>query len=201
MIVRYGKEDRKRTCASVRSSLSAQAWRVTAGSEAAETTDLRPEGRGERPRGRCRGCQHQAARGLGWVVCLIQVNCRQAPSKSVELKMLNGSGQNGNAVRLPRLFSRGTRISNTAGVLAGTNPLVSSMGNTVNPMSRSIRGAGALARDAGGTAGRGSWRKRRPLYNGVDRRGVVTLPRKRAHFQPVVRDDRDCRTASGGDRK
>ncbi|MDH4081500.1 MAG: efflux RND transporter permease subunit, partial [Nitrospira sp.] len=35
MIVRYERKHRKRTCASVRSSLSAQARRVTAGSEAA----------------------------------------------------------------------------------------------------------------------------------------------------------------------
>ena len=40
MIVGYEKDDRKRTCASVRSSLSAQAWWVTTGSEAAETTYL-----------------------------------------------------------------------------------------------------------------------------------------------------------------
>jgi len=38
MIVRHDKEVDEGTCASVRSSLSAQAWRVTAGSEAAETT-------------------------------------------------------------------------------------------------------------------------------------------------------------------
>ena len=44
MIVRHEKEDRQRTCASVRSSLSAQAWRVTAGSEAAETTYPGPQG-------------------------------------------------------------------------------------------------------------------------------------------------------------
>ena len=46
MIVRYEKDIRKRTCASVRSSLSAQARRVTVESEAAETTYPRPSGRG-----------------------------------------------------------------------------------------------------------------------------------------------------------
>ena len=46
MIVRY---ESKRTCASVRSSLSAQVWRVTAGSGAAETTYPDPQGSGMRP--------------------------------------------------------------------------------------------------------------------------------------------------------
>jgi len=49
MIVRYERKDRKRTCASVRSSLSAQARRVTAGSEAAETTYSDPQGSDMRP--------------------------------------------------------------------------------------------------------------------------------------------------------
>lgn len=47
MIVRNDKEERKRTCASVRSSLSTQAQRVTAGSEAVETTYLRARARGD----------------------------------------------------------------------------------------------------------------------------------------------------------
>ena len=50
MIVRY---ESKRTCASVRSSLSAQARLVTVGSEAAETMYPRPSGRG--------GCREEAA--------------------------------------------------------------------------------------------------------------------------------------------
>jgi len=63
MIVRYEKEVCQRTCASVRSSLSAQAWWVTAGSEAAETTYPNPQGsdRGREVTGR--DCQHQAVWG------------------------------------------------------------------------------------------------------------------------------------------
>ena len=89
----------------------------------------------------------------------------------------------------------------TAGVLAGTNPLVSSMRNTVNPTSRSREGASVLARAAEGIAGRGCRSKRTPVCNGLDRRcvshGNITPSRKRAHFRQVVCDERDCRTASG----
>lgn len=201
MIVRYSKEDGKRTCASVRSSLSAQAWRVTAGSEAAETMYPRPQGRGGWPRDHYRGCKHRAARGLGWVVGPTYVNCCQAPSKSVEPKMLRGSGQNGNAAGYSACCTRSTRTHKAVGVSAGTNPRVSSMGNTVNPIPRSRVGADALARGVVGVAGRGSWKKRRRFCNGADRRCHITLPRKRAHFQPVVYDERDCRTVLGGECK
>lgn len=93
----------------------------------------------------------------------------------------------------------------TAGVLAGTNPLVSSTRNSVSPISRLRKEAGVPARAVVGVAGKGGWRKRRPVCNGSDRRcagnGNIALSRKRAHFQLVVRDERDCRTVFGGNRK
>jgi hypothetical protein len=105
------------------------------------------------------------------------------------------------AVKLLRLLFSGHTDISTAGVLAGANPLVSSMRNTVNPLPRLRKEAGVPARGAVGVAGKGNWRKRMPPCNGVDRRCNITLPRKRAHFQSVVRDERARRTASGGDRK
>jgi hypothetical protein len=119
--------------------------------------------------------------------------------------MLNGSGQNGIAVGCSALRSRSTRTLKTAGVLAGTNPPVSSMRNTVNPTFRFREEAGALARAADGIAGRGCRSKRMPVCNGLDRRcvihGNITPPRKRAHFRQVVDDERDCRTALGRNSK
>lgn len=114
--------------------------------------------------------------------------------------MLSGSGQQVSRSAAPQR-TRSTRTFKTAGVSAEATPLVSSMRNTVNPMSRSHEGAGALARAAVGIAGKGSWRKRTPPCNGADRRCNITLPRKRAHFQSVVRDEKDCRTTLGGNRK
>jgi hypothetical protein len=119
--------------------------------------------------------------------------------------MLSGSGQNGNAVSCSALCTRSTRIIKTVGVLAGTNTRVSSMRNTVNPMFRSLAGAGALARVAQGAAGIGKWRKRRRFGNRADRGCVgndnITSLRKQAHFRSVVRDEKACRTASRGNRK
>ena len=184
----------------MRSSLSAQAWRVTAGSEAAETMYPRPTGRDSS----CEAVARlPASSGLGARLGGMS-NVSELPSGTVKIsraqdaEWLRPKWYRG---RLLRLLSRSTRTHMTVGVLAGTNPPVSSMGNTVNPMSRFRPGAGALARGAVEIAGTGSWRKRRPLCNGADRCGEVAPPRKRAHFQPVVRDERDCRTALGGDCK
>jgi len=70
--------------------------------------------------------------------------------------------------------------------------------NTVNPTCR-LTEDGASARTAAGMAGRGSWSKRTPLGNRVDRGD--TSPRKRADFQQVVRYERTGRTFTGGNRK
>jgi hypothetical protein len=115
--------------------------------------------------------------------------------------MLSGSGQKGNAISCSACGTRSTRIVKIAGVMAGTNPRVSSMRNTVNPLSRFREEAGVPARGAVEAVGKGTWRKRMPPCNGVDRRCDITPPRKRAHFQSVVRDERTRRTASGGHRK
>jgi len=114
--------------------------------------------------------------------------------------MLSGSGQQVSRSAAPQR-TRSTRTFKTAGVSAEANLLVSSMRNTVNPMSRSREGAGGLVRAAVGIAGIGSWRKRMPPCNGADKRCNITLLRKRAHFQPVVRDENECRTTWGGNRK
>jgi hypothetical protein len=132
------------------------------------------------------------------VVCPTHVNCRAGTvkiSRAKDAERLRPKGYRG---RLLRRCTRSTRTRKTAGVLAGTTPLVSSTRNTVNPMSRSREGAGVSVRDADGAAGRGCWRKPRPLCNGADRRGAelgaITPLRKQAHFQLVVRDERDGRT-------
>ena len=82
---------------------------------------------------------------------------------------------------------------------AGANSFVSVQLNIVNPTFRLGFEAGASARNADGVAGRGDWRKRRPLYNGADR-GFASL-RKQADFQLVVRDERTRRTFTGGNSK
>ena len=119
--------------------------------------------------------------------------------------MLSGSGQKGNAVSCSACCTRSTRIIKIAGVLAGTNPCVSSMRNTETPLSRFHRGAGALARVVVAAAGTGERSKRTRLGNQVDRDYVgddnmISL-RKQAHFRWVVQDERACRTASGRNRK
>jgi hypothetical protein len=82
---------------------------------------------------------------------------------------------------------------------------MSSQSNIVNPTFRPSPAnrswAGASARNANGMAGRGSWKKRKPLCNGADKSWNITPPCKRADFQPVVRDETAGRTFIGGNRK
>jgi hypothetical protein len=78
---------------------------------------------------------------------------------------------------------------------------MSSQSNIGNPTFRRQVAAGASARNAMGLAGVGCWKKLRPLCNGTDRSGNITLPRKRADFQRVVRDERAGRTFTGGNSK
>ncbi len=84
---------------------------------------------------------------------------------------------------------------------AGANSFMSLQLNMVNPTSRLRVEAGASARNAVGVAGRGCWKKRRPLCNGADRDCNITPPRKRADFQRVVRDERTRRTFTGGNQQ
>jgi hypothetical protein len=114
--------------------------------------------------------------------------------------MLTGSGQKARS----RLFQRthGTHGHSRLPVWwAGTNSFVSLGTNIVNPTLRPGCGAGASARNADGVAGRGCWKKRRPLCNGADRDCNIIPPCKRADFQLVVRDERTNRTFTGGNRK
>ncbi len=117
-----------------------------------------------------------------------------------EPKMLTGSGQKARN----RLFhcKHGTHGHSRLPVwYAGANSFVSLETNIVNPTFRLGCGAGASARNADGMAGRGCWKKRRPLCNGADRGCNITPPCKRADFQRVVRDEITRRTFTGGNSK
>jgi hypothetical protein len=117
-----------------------------------------------------------------------------------EPKRLTGSGQKARS----RLFhcKHGTHgHSRLPAWQAGANSFVSLELNIINPTFRPGFGAGASARNADGMAGRGDWRKQRPLCNGVDRDCNIVLPCKRADFQLVIRDERTRRTFTGGNSK
>jgi hypothetical protein len=77
---------------------------------------------------------------------------------------------------------------------------MSSGRNIVNPSSRLVE-EGVIARCAEGMPGRGCWKKRMPFGNRADRGCDITLPCKRADFQPVVRDEITNRTFIGGNSK
>jgi hypothetical protein len=85
-----------------------------------------------------------------------------------------------------------------AGGEARTNSSVSLDSNMVSLTSRLWK-AGRSARRAVGVAGRGCWRKRRPLGNRADRSNA--LPRKRAEFQRVIGNERTGKTFKGGNSK
>lgn len=72
--------------------------------------------------------------------------------------------------------------------------------NTVNPTTR-LTEAGAAAKHAEELAGRACWKKPTPSGNRLDRGCNITLPRKRADFQRVIRDERTRRTFTGGNPK
>jgi hypothetical protein len=135
------------------------------------------------------------------MTCPTQVNC-QSTVMSNKPKALNRLEPTGNAVGCPHC-GLGHTDRNAAGVEAGANSFRSLEPNVVNPTSCSEdhTGAGESARNAVGMAGRGDWKKRRPLCNGVDRSCNMTLPRKRADFQMVVHDEKTSRTFTGGNRK
>ncbi len=61
--------------------------------------------------------------------------------------------------------------------------------------------AGVAVRHAVEAAGRGGWRKRMPLCNGVDRSCDITPLCKQADFQQVVVDEKTYRIFEGGNRK
>ena len=191
----------ERTCGSVRSSLSAPAHPATEALEAAETTYLRLRAK-RFPRGSLQGCQRKGGLRVRLDGMSKANELPQAPSNYDEPKTLKGSNQKVLQSAAPLLIW-GTRTHTAAGVEAGTKPSELLERNMVNPTSRPgcKVGAGGFARNAVRMAGRGNWRKRRPLCNGADRSGGITSPRKRADFQSVVQDERVSRTFTGGNRK
>ena len=200
MIVRYEHLVVRRTCGSVRSSLSAPARLVTVGSEAAETTSLH---RRDEERSARRFPRLQASvRSEGRLDAMPNISeLLTGIVTSEEPKTLIGSGQNRHAVGCSNLSLEHTDIE-TAGVEAGAKAFVSLKSNIVNPTSRLLvlrqaRPQGTLT----GVAGRGDWRKQTPLCNGADRDGNIIPPCKRADFQLVVRDERTGRTFTGGNSK
>ena len=198
MIVQQVNSCLRRTCGSVRSSLSAPARLVTVGSEAAETTFPPRHGEKGRPRGRLQTESVNSVRGTGWMTGPTQVNCRSCR----HIPRAKGADRLQPKWQRSRLLpgSRSTRTFQAAGGEAGAKSSVSSDANMVNLTSRLHGKAGRSARRAVGVAGRGCWKKRRPSCNGTDR-SQDAPPRKRAHFQRVVDHERASRTTTGGNRK
>ncbi len=112
--------------------------------------------------------------------------------------MLTGSDQNGaQSVASPDTGS--TWTFTIAGVKDGgllIRVTETEQDKPVIPPSR----AGVAARLAVGMAGRGDWKKQRPLCNGADR-SPGDSTRKRADFQLVDDDERAGRTFAGRNRK
>jgi hypothetical protein len=189
-----------RTCGSVRSSLSAPARLATAGSEAAETTSLHRSDEGTAVRRFPRLRASTRSERQGWMKRPTQVNC-QRHRKIQRAKDADRLQPKRCAARVLQACKRSARTNQAAGVEAGADSFVSSQPNIANPTSRLPAKAGASARNADGMAGRGSWKKQKPVCNGADRSWNITPPCKRADFQPVVRDETAGRTFAGGNCK
>ena len=188
----------RRTCGSVRSSLSASAWLATARSKAAETTYFCLTTR-KRPRGSFRHCQRQRGGRVRLSDTSNTSELLQAPLNPEEPKTLTGSSQKARSRLLPsKTWS--TRTSWLPVLNAGTNSFVSCKQNGISPMPRRIP-AGVTARCAVEAAGKGGWKKRMPLCNGADRSCNITPLRKQADFQLVVDDERTYRIFAGGNSK
>ena len=198
MIVQQVNSCLRRTCGSVRSSLSAPARLVTVGSEAAETTFPPRDGEKSRPRGRLQTESVNSVRGTGWMTGPTQVNCRSYRHipRAKDADRLQPKWQRSRL--LPG--SRSTRTFQAAGGEAGATSSVSSDSNMVNLTPRLHRKAGLSARRAVEVAGKGCWKKQMPPCNRTDR-SQDAPPRKRADFQQVVDHERAGKTASGGNRK
>ena len=194
MIVRYEK-DVRRTCGSVRSSLSAPARLVTVGSEAAETSF--PSLRGEEASVRRLETESvTSVLGIGWMIRPTQVNCR---SHRQFQRAKDADRLQPKMATQPVALQRTEHADTTAaGGEARTNSSVSLDSNMVSLTSRLWK-AGRSARRAVGVAGIGCWRKRRPLGNRADR--STALPRKRAEFQRVIGNERTGKTFKGGNSK
>jgi len=194
------KSDIKRTCGSVRTSLSAPARLVTVESEAAETTYLRSS---ERRGGREAFPAAASVKGGRRVRLNEKPNTCELLGASLVPKSqrtLTGSGQKATqSAASPGIW--GTRTIRLPACKAGASSFVSSQRNRINPAFRLDREAGVTARCADGVTGRGCWRKQMPSCNGADRGGSIAPLRKQADFQQVVRDKRTRRTFMGGNGK
>ena len=188
-----------RTCGSVRSSLSASARLATVGSEAAEKTFLRRQDEETAARRSPWLRASMRSEGWDWMKCPTQVNWERhrESERAKDADRLDPKGMQSGVASVFRAHTD----RRTAGVYAGANSFVSSQPNIVNPTFRLRVKAGASVRNADGMAGRGCWKKRRPLCNGADRGCNITPPCKRADFQRVVRDERTRRTFTGGNSK
>ena len=194
------KSDIERTCGSVRTSLSAPARLVTVESEAAETTYLRSS---ERRGGREAFPSAASVKGGRRVRLNEKSNTCEllwAPLESKSHKTLAGSGQKATqSAASPGIW--GTRTIRLPACKAGASSFVSSQRNRINPAFRPLCEAGVTARCADEVAGRGGWKKRRPLGNRADRSCNITPLRKQADFQLVVRGERTRGTFTGGNSK
>ena len=190
----------RKTCGSVRTSLAASARLVTVGSKAAATTYLRPRGRGDGREVVAATASINGGRRVRLSDKSKQNELPQAPSTSVEPKMLTGSGQKARSRLLHRRLGARGHLRLPAWK-AETKSFVSSLRNRISPPVRLGFEAGASARNAGGRADKGGWKKRTPLGNGADRDWNIVSPCKRADFQRVIRDERTRRTCTGGNRK
>ena len=187
----------RRTCGSVRSSLSASAWLATARSKAAETTYFCLTTR-KCPRGSFRHCQRQRGGRVRLNDMSNASELLQAPLNPAEPKTLTGSSQKARSRLLPS-ETWSTRTLWLPVLNAGANSFVSCKQNRVSPTS-GRNAAGVTVRCAVQVAGRVGWKKRMPLCNGADRSHVTPL-RKQADFQLVVEDERTYRIFAGGNCK
>lgn len=102
--------------------------------------------------------------------------------------MLTGSGQNGKRIR------SGGRAYPDEDVKPPVerhhlNLKMSLMRNVVSPYFRLARGR-QVARQTDGNAGKGCWKKRRPICNGSDKGSKFALTRKSADFRRVSNDEK-----------
>jgi len=81
----------------------------------------------------------------------------------------------------------------TAGVKAGAKSFLSLNQNMETPLASSVNRGKRLARVADRFAGRGCWKKQRPLCTGADKKRQL-LCDKQADFQRVMKDEKAGRT-------
>jgi hypothetical protein len=123
----------------------------------------------------------------------------QASLKVERAKGADRLGPKRQRSRMTRLHIRSHGYTDCRCSRQGLTHLVTCIkhGKSITPLF----GGKRAARHADGVVGRGGWNKRMPSCNWADRGCDITLPRKRAHFQLVVRYEIAGRTTKGGKRK